>query len=245
VFGPTATALLDGAPRAGLAEVLAGEVTLEAGTRNIRTVPHLRVLAPGLDPDRADALLQTTGLRTLIDDMLATASYVVIEAPPTTDSPDAQTLAGVADLAVLVVEAGQSSAREVVDASAQVEAMQADVLGAVVARYEHDPRQKRRGAAALPAAEDEVQETATPTAEPADAAEKPADAATVAPAASANGSANGSAAPVVTGSANGSAGPAVDHDHHAAAADGDTTAVLPTGGRPQLVPPGPAGPAKR
>jgi Mrp family chromosome partitioning ATPase len=123
VFGPTATALLDGAPRAGLAEVLAGEVTLEAGTRNIRTVPHLRVLAPGLDPDRADALLQTTGLRTLIDDMLATASYVVIEAPPTTDSPDAQTLAGVADLAVLVVEAGQSSAREVVDADAQVEAM--------------------------------------------------------------------------------------------------------------------------
>ena len=138
VFGPTASSLLDDPVVPGLAEVLAGDETLDAVTRRVRSIPNLRVLGPGRDPDRADALLQTRGPRKLIDDLLVTASYVVIEAPPTTDSPDAQTLANVADLAVLAVEAGQCTAREVVDAVAQLESMRAAVLGAVVTRYGRD-----------------------------------------------------------------------------------------------------------
>ena len=78
--------------------------------RAAREVPRLRVLGPGRDPDRADALLQTRGARAVVDRLLETVTYVVIEAPPTTESADAQTLATTAELAVLVVETGPTPA---------------------------------------------------------------------------------------------------------------------------------------
>ena len=138
VFGDTAAALLPTASTAGLAEVLAGEQPVESVVRRLPGIPGLRILGPGLDVDRADALLQTRSPRKLVDRLLESASYVVIEAPPTTDSPDAQTLANVAELAVLVVESGPTRAREVVDACAQLESMGTPVLGAVIARFGRD-----------------------------------------------------------------------------------------------------------
>jgi Mrp family chromosome partitioning ATPase/capsular polysaccharide biosynthesis protein len=187
VFGPTPAALFDRtAP--GLAEVLTGEVTLESAIRTMDGVPNLRVLTPGLDPDRADGLLQTKGARTLVDDLLRTVSYVVIEAPATTDGPDAQTLAGVAELAVLVVEAGQSGARDAADARAQVESMHTAVLGAVIVRYEGDGARKAepdaRGAAttAPKSAAPEVAPVETAPVETAPVEASPADARDEAPA---------------------------------------------------------------
>ncbi|WP_344689426.1 hypothetical protein [Blastococcus jejuensis] len=140
VFGDTAASLFDEPPSVGLAEVLAGEQQVDAAVRRLDGVPGLRVLAPGRDPDRADALLQTRSPRKLVDRLLESATYVVIEAPPTTDSPDAQTLANVAELAVLFVEAGSTTAREVLDACAQLESMGTPVLGAVLGRYGRDVR---------------------------------------------------------------------------------------------------------
>jgi capsular polysaccharide biosynthesis protein len=140
VFGGTTAALLGSQPRAGLGEVLAGEIDATAASSTVAGIPNLRVLGAGRDPDRADALLQTRSPRKLIEELLSTASYVVIEAPATADSPDAQTLANVAELAVVVVELGQTSAGEVLDACAQFESMGTPVLGAVVARYGKDAR---------------------------------------------------------------------------------------------------------
>lgn len=138
VFGGTTAALLGGQPRSGLAEVLAGEADATTAAVTVTGIPNLRVLGAGQDPDRADALLQTQGPRKLIEDLLNTASYVVVEAPATADSPDAQTLANVAELAVVVVELGQTRASEVLDACAQFESMGTPVLGGVVARYGRD-----------------------------------------------------------------------------------------------------------
>jgi Mrp family chromosome partitioning ATPase len=138
VFGHTATALLPNAPAAGLAEVLAGEQSVDSVVHRLPGIPTLRILGPGVDVDRADALLQTRSPRKLVDRLLESATYVVLEAPPTTDSPDAQTLANVAELAVLVVESGPTRAREVLDACAQLESMGTPVLGAVIARYGRD-----------------------------------------------------------------------------------------------------------
>lgn len=140
VFGNTATALLGGGPRPGLAEVLADELDVHAVTQTVPDIPRLRVIGPGLNPDRADALLQTRSPRTLIDGLLGSAGYIVIEAPATADSPDAQTLANMAELAVLVVEVNQTGAREVLDACAQFESMGTQVLGAVVAHYGRDAK---------------------------------------------------------------------------------------------------------
>ena len=84
VFGPTATALLGRKGRPGLAEVLAGELPVDEAILTLDSVPNLRILTPGLDPDRADALLQTKGPRKLVDDLLGTATYVVGGASMTT-----------------------------------------------------------------------------------------------------------------------------------------------------------------
>ncbi len=173
VFGDTARALLTDAPSAGLAEVLAGEKPVDSVVRRLPGVPSLRVLGPGLDVDRADALLQTRSPRKLVDRLLESATYVVIEAPPTTDSPDAQTLANVAELAVLVVESGPTRAREVLDACAQLESMGTPVLGAVIARFGRDSDADLRVAEADEAAADaeapaESSDDASPAAPAAD-----------------------------------------------------------------------------
>src|SRR3954454_13669260 len=135
VFGTTARTLLDEEPAEGLAEVLAGERTVDEVVRSPADLPNLHVLPPGRDPQRADALLQTRTPRKLIDELLATGAYVVLDAPPTKESPDAQTLAHVARLAVIVVAPGTTKAQDALDAVAQLEAVHTSVLGAVVARY--------------------------------------------------------------------------------------------------------------
>src|SRR3954453_6147033 len=144
VFGSTATALLGDTPEDELAEVIEGDAPVDSVLRAFPGVPSLRILGPGRDIDRADALLQTRSPRKLVDRLLETASCLVIEAPPTTESVEAQTLANVAALAVLVVEAGPTTAREVLDASAQLEAVGTPVLGAVIARYARDSDTDRR-----------------------------------------------------------------------------------------------------
>jgi Mrp family chromosome partitioning ATPase len=170
VFGSTAAALLGDSPTDGLAEVLDGRQSVDGVLRRFDGIPSLRILGPGRDVDRADALLQTRSPRKLVDRLLETASYVVIEAPPTTDGPDAQTLANVAELGVLVVEAGPTTAREVLDACAQLESVGTPVLGAVIARYgrDGDPGERRRPSVVdpdeAPATRPDADEPATGTA---------------------------------------------------------------------------------
>jgi uncharacterized protein involved in exopolysaccharide biosynthesis/Mrp family chromosome partitioning ATPase len=154
VFGNTAGALLGDDPGEGLAEVLADEREVDDVVRRLPGIPGLHIIGPGRDADRADALLQTRSPRRLIDRLLETGAYVVIEAPPTRDSPDAQTLANVSELAVLVVEASDTSARDVLDACAQLESVHAAVLGAVIARYGRDSLADQRPSDATPDAED-------------------------------------------------------------------------------------------
>jgi Mrp family chromosome partitioning ATPase len=157
----------------GLAEVLSGEVELARALREVPGVPGLLVLGPGRDPDKADALLQTSSSRTVVERLLTSVSYVVVEAPATSDSPDAQTLANTAELAVLVVEVGQVPAHDVVDACAQFESVGAPVLGAVVAQYgkgkkaarvAHTAEPTTVAAPAAPASEDRRPEPAAPEA---------------------------------------------------------------------------------
>jgi Mrp family chromosome partitioning ATPase len=134
-FGHTAEDLLGERPPAGLAEVLNDTATVERAARPLPGLPTLRVLGPGNDAQQADQLLQTKSLRRLVDQLSQSAAYVVIEAPPTALSAAAQTLAPVAEAAILVVDQGATTARDVADAQAQFGAMRRQVLGAVLATY--------------------------------------------------------------------------------------------------------------
>ncbi|MGR6967534.1 Wzz/FepE/Etk N-terminal domain-containing protein [Geodermatophilus sp. URMC 61] len=132
VHGTTAGDLLGDSPSTGLVDVLAGRQELDAVLRPLPGLPAVRVLGPGGDPHRVEPLLQARRLRVLVDRLLGTASVVVIAAPATTQSLEAQTLAPVAEAALLVVEPEVTVTREVTDALDCLEAVHRPVLGAVL-----------------------------------------------------------------------------------------------------------------
>jgi Mrp family chromosome partitioning ATPase len=166
VRGPTATALLGGTQRPGLAEALDGRLELDRTVHPVEGVPGLRVLGAGQDLDAAEELLETNRVGPLVGELLRTAACVVIEAPSAVDSPAGQSLARVAEVAVLVVELGRTSARDVLEACAQFETMGTPVLGAVTVR----PTSARR----RPAREAPRTAGLRPVAGPADAGAPPA-----------------------------------------------------------------------
>jgi len=142
VFASTSAGLLCRNPQPGLSKVLAGEVEVTDVAETVPGIPTLRTLGVARDPAPADRhSLQTRSPRRLVDQLLDSGAYVVVEAPSTYDSPDAQTLANVANVAelgILVVELDRTRASEVVDACAQLEATGTPVFGAVLARYGKD-----------------------------------------------------------------------------------------------------------
>jgi len=122
---------------AGRTDTVAHAAT-EWSTSLVPGVPNLRVMTLGRDPGDFGMPVQRRWLRELVDGLLNTASYVVVQVPPTTESPDAQSLAPVADLVVLVVEARRTRAREVSEAVAEFDSVRVPVLGAVLVRFRRE-----------------------------------------------------------------------------------------------------------
>jgi hypothetical protein len=126
-----ATRLLGVDATPGLSDVLGGKVELADAVQHAPRNPWLRVLTTG-GTASAGGLLQSPALRETLEDLLADADYVVIEAPSTAASADAQGLARLADAAILAVELRRTSLAEVVDAAEQLRRVGTPLLGAVV-----------------------------------------------------------------------------------------------------------------
>ena len=144
--------LVDAAPLArlfgvgatpGLGDVLTGKVPLRAAVQRAPRVPSLRVITTG-GTASAGGLLQSQTLRQTLAQLRRRDWYVVIEAPSTASSADAQSLARLADAAILTVELRRTRRPEVVDAVAQLTRVGTPLLGTVVipkltqADEEHD-----------------------------------------------------------------------------------------------------------
>lgn len=118
-----------GAP--GLSEVIAGRMPVaEALRRHPRnaslrsiTVDELAVTA---------GQLQSPAVRKVLAALTRQAAYLVVEAPPTCASADAQSLAAHADTALLVVESRRARLAEVTDAVEQLRRVGRRPLGAVI-----------------------------------------------------------------------------------------------------------------
>jgi succinoglycan biosynthesis transport protein ExoP len=95
-------------------------------------IPGLHLLPPGpLTRDPA-ALLQRPALRTVLGDLRRHADMVIIEAPPLLASPDADALAAIADMVLLVVDARKSTRAEVRAAVRQAGEVRAKLAGCVL-----------------------------------------------------------------------------------------------------------------
>jgi capsular polysaccharide biosynthesis protein/MinD-like ATPase involved in chromosome partitioning or flagellar assembly len=115
----------------GLSDVLAGRVGLAAAVQHAPRIPSLRVITMGGTASAA-GLMQSQGLRDALDLLSARPGYVVIEAPATSSSADAQSLASLADAAIIAVELRRTRRPDVSDAAEQLRRVGTPLLGAVV-----------------------------------------------------------------------------------------------------------------
>ncbi|MGC9666715.1 lipopolysaccharide biosynthesis protein [Planosporangium sp. 12N6] len=125
------TALFGVAPAPGLSDVLSGRATLADAAQRTPRTPGLRVVTTGATAS-AGGLLQSQSLRDTLAALRHQAEYVVIEAPSTASSADAQSLASLADAAILAVEARRTRYVQITDAADQLRRVGTPVLGAVV-----------------------------------------------------------------------------------------------------------------
>jgi protein-tyrosine kinase len=101
---PSLAALLELAPRAGLAEVVQGQAELgQALSRS----GSLAILTAG-DARDPGAILRSARLAATIDSLRAQFSLVILDVPPALAFADAGRLAAAADGVLLVVRAGQT-----------------------------------------------------------------------------------------------------------------------------------------
>jgi len=127
-------------PTVGLAEVLAGEVSLDHALVEMRD-SKLWVLPSGAPRERSVELLQNKSLGTVIAELRTRFDRIVIDAPPTVPFADAAVLASHADGALLVVRAGTSTmplirrARESLSGTNILGVVLNDVVFTVVDRY--------------------------------------------------------------------------------------------------------------
>ena len=116
----------------GLADVLLdGRPVLDVAQLSASSPPYRFVTAGRRAADAAH-LLQVERLRPAVLDLLQTSEIVVLAAPSTTSGHQAQTLAGLAQAAVLVVKAGDSRLADVRVIANELEVNGARVLGAVL-----------------------------------------------------------------------------------------------------------------
>jgi Mrp family chromosome partitioning ATPase len=144
------TRLLGVQPVPGLSDILAGKVNLDEGLQRAPRNPWLRVITTGGTASAA-GLLQSQLVRETLEDLRGEAEYLVIEAPSTTVSADAQSLASLADAAILAVELRRTTHAEIADAAAQLRRVGTPLLGGVVLprlRRLKEPRRPRGSAGA-------------------------------------------------------------------------------------------------
>jgi Mrp family chromosome partitioning ATPase len=115
----------------GLSDVLAGKVALGRAVQRASRQPRLSVITTGGTASAA-GLLQSQMLRDALSSLRRQAEYVVIEAPATSTSADAQSVASLADIALVAVELKRTRYADVSDAAEQLRRVGTPLLGAVV-----------------------------------------------------------------------------------------------------------------
>ena len=123
--------MLGVAPMPGLSDLLSGRIGLARALQRTPRIPSLRVITTG-GAAAAAGLMQSQRLRDTLEALRAQGGYIVIEAPSTSSSADAQSLASLADAAILTVELRKARRPALLDAADQLERVETRLLGAVV-----------------------------------------------------------------------------------------------------------------
>ncbi|MGX1804454.1 hypothetical protein ACWIGI_01960 [Nocardia sp. NPDC055321] len=119
-------------PERGVAEYLRGWVPDARELVITRAPDGFAEIGPGATSADPYPLFDRERVRALLDSVSAAADVVVLALPPITAAPEAQIVADLADLTILVLERGHTRVRDVQEAVRAVNQVGAQVLGAVL-----------------------------------------------------------------------------------------------------------------
>ena len=115
----------------GLADVLAGEVTLEQAVQRALS-PRLHVLPAGSAVPNPGELLASSSMSALIEEVRGRYDYIVIDAPPLLPVADASVLATHVDGLLVIARHGEVTRAQVASSVKQLNQVDARVLGAII-----------------------------------------------------------------------------------------------------------------
>jgi succinoglycan biosynthesis transport protein ExoP len=129
---PRLGAVFDVPTDVGLGGVLAGRVSLSEAVRTSR-VDGLRLLPADSDPPAAPGdLFDERAVQTLLSEVPADVDHVVLQAPPVLAAAETSTMAGHADLVVLVATTGRTGRQDLGAAVMALRDSSARILGGVL-----------------------------------------------------------------------------------------------------------------
>ena len=125
-----------GARRQGLSTVLERDGELDGSLVQLQE-PPLTILTAGPHPAHPAELLESTALKRVLATLRAKFDLVIIDAPPVLPVADAGILAAQADGVLLVIRAGKTQRRMVLQAHEHVKKMKARLLGCVLTHMDY------------------------------------------------------------------------------------------------------------
>jgi capsular exopolysaccharide synthesis family protein len=120
----------------GLSTVLSRDGELDGSLVSLQ-VPRLAVLPAGPIPDNPSELLESVNMKRLLAALRAQFDLVIIDAPPVLPVADPGIISAQVDGILLVVRAGKTQRRTVLEAKDMLQKMKANVLGCVLTHVEY------------------------------------------------------------------------------------------------------------
>lgn len=122
----------------GLTDMVRDETILANPPTQETTVPNLRVLTSGQLPPNPAEILGSKRMSEILAALLERADMVLLDAPPVLAVTDAAVLSSKVDGVLLVVSAGKTKRESARKAQAQLEKINARVIGAVLNNVKAD-----------------------------------------------------------------------------------------------------------
>lgn len=129
---PTQHQIFDLKNNAGLTDIVRDESLLANPPLQETSVPNLHVLTSGQTPPNPAEILGSKRMSEIIAALLERADMVLLDAPPLLAVTDAAVLSSKVDGVLLVVSAGKTKRENARKAQAQLEKINARVIGAVL-----------------------------------------------------------------------------------------------------------------
>ena len=117
--------------KAGLSNVLLGEMTWKQALVNTKTWPDLDVLPAGMASRRASDLVGSMMID-ILDEAAKEYDLILVDAPPVLGFAEAMQIASAVDGVIVIARAGQTSRKAVATALATLRRLQTNVIGLVL-----------------------------------------------------------------------------------------------------------------